>query len=457
MALKKQKRQLQMFELNFADLLDPSHQLLRAVRLIDWDALHEALPVHYSPLGRHGKPIRLMVGIHILKHHYNCSDERAVEEIHENAYWQCFCGFKHFQRGQIVDATTLVKFRDRIGIDGLQRIEAVLLKTWRSMGLVKTNRVTVDTTAQPKNIAYPTDADLLYRIRQRIVKQVKKVRQRLGLKKRFRSFNRVSQKVLMQAKKLYRHQPEKQKQAIKALLSMTHRVARQASHIGNSLYARGHKAQGRQINQLVSIGRRIVKQSRQVLKGEKPDKRLYSLHEHKVAVIKKGKAHKPCEFGSLVGLIANDDQLILAHQEYQQNTADVKTVGPLVRLMKSNTGKGPDELTGDRGFDQSYKKQRNCQRRWAVKRLAIPKKGKQPHRDSQKPWFKRALKQRVKIEPAIGHLKADHRMDRCRYKGPDGDTVNVVWAAAAWNLRKVTRIKAAKQAKAHQRITKCAA
>jgi IS5 family transposase len=63
----------------------------------------------------------------------------------------------------------------------------------------------------------------------------------------------------------------------------------------------------------------------------------------------------------------------------------------------------------------------------------------------------------VKIEPVIGHLKADHRMDRCRYKGPQGDTTNVVWAAAAWNMRKVTRIHAVKQAKAAQRKTKCAA
>ena len=41
-------------------------------------------------------------------------------------------------------------------------------------------------------------------------------------------------------------------------------------------------------------------------------------------------------------------------------------------------------------------------------------------------------------------------MDRYRYKGPEGDTTNVVWAAAAWNRRKVTRLHAVKQAKAAQ-------
>jgi IS5 family transposase len=457
MTIKKEKRQLQMFELNFADLLDSGHELMRAKKLIDWDQLHEAMRSYYSTRGRHGKPIRLMVGLHLLKHHYNCSDERAVEELHENAYWQSFCGFKCFQRGQIVEATTLVKFRDRIGVEGMQLIESALLTHWHSTGLVKTRRVAVDTTAQPKNIAYPTDADLLYRIRQRIVKQVKQVRQTIGLKKPFRSFARVSQKMLLNIKKLYRNQPDRQKQAIKELLSMTNRVVRQASRISNSLYARGHKDAGRKLNQLVSVGRRVVNQSRQVLKGEKPDRRLYAIHEHKVAAIKKGKANKPCEFGSLVSLTVNDDGMILSHAEYQQNISDSKTVGKVVNRIKTNTGKRPDVLAGDRGFDQSYKKQERCRRRWGVKRLAIPKKGKTPHRDSDARWFKNALRQRVKIEPIIGHLKTDHRMDRCRYKGPEGDTTNVVWAAAAWNMRKATRIQAAKQARAEKRKTKCAA
>lgn len=70
-----------MFELRFVDRLDPAHELLRAAALIDWDSLQDALSKYYSPLGRSGKPIRLMVGLHILKHRYNCSDERAVEEL----------------------------------------------------------------------------------------------------------------------------------------------------------------------------------------------------------------------------------------------------------------------------------------------------------------------------------------------------------------------------------------
>jgi IS5 family transposase len=412
---------------------------------------------YYSPLGRQGKPIRLMVGIHILKHRYDCSDERAVEMLHENAYWQCFCGFNTFQGGQILEASSLVKFRNRIGTGGMKQIETLLLKAWSDMGLVKTRRVSVDTTAQPKNIAYPTDADLLHRIREKIVKQIKRVREEVTLRKPFRTYVRASKKLLLGIKKFHRRNPEGRKEAIKEINEMTRHVVAQAGRVANSLYSRGFTKAGRELNRLVSLGKRIVDQTTQVLSGESPAKRIYSLHEPRVAVIKKGKSHPDCEFGAIVALSKNDDGLILSHVEYQHSVADVKTLGPVVTGIKKTLGRSPGDVTGDRGFDQSLKKQENCRRRWGIKRLAIPKKGKTPHPNSKEPWFRNALKKRAAIEPVIGHLKCDHRMDRCRYKGADGDTVNVVWATVSWNTKKVVHLHRKKEERRNQREIKRAA
>lgn len=446
-----------MFETFFSDLLNPDHELLRAASLIDWDGLQETLDVYYSPLGRQGKAIRLMVGIHLLKHRYNCSDEQAEETLHENSYWQSFCGFNSFQRGQILDATTLVKFRNRIGTEGMQQIEAFFLKTWSDMGWVKSKRIAVDTTAQPKNIAYPTDADLLHRIREKISVQVQRVRQEVALSKPFRTYSRSGKKQLLKIKKFHRKSPEERKEAIKDLQAMTRHVVSQAGRIVNSLYRRGFREAGKKLNRLVSLGKKIVDQTRQVLLGESPKPRIYSLHEPDVAVIKKGKHYPDCEFGAIVSLAKNDDGLILSHKEYQHNIADVKTLGQVIGTIRKHIGQSPQEVTADRGFDQSLQKQENCRRRWGVKHLAIPKKGKTPHPNSDKPWFKKALKQRIKIEPVIGHLKSDHRMNRCRYKGAKGDTVNVVWATLAWNTKKITRLHRQKQEKQAQREMKRAA
>jgi IS5 family transposase len=40
------------------------------------------------------------------------------------------------------------------------------------------------------------------------------------------------------------------------------------------------------------------------------------------------------------------------------------------------------------------------------------------------------MKRRAAIKPIIGHLKAEHRMDRNYLKGRDGDRINAILAAA---------------------------
>jgi len=457
MSIKLPERQLPMFELIFSDRLDPEHELMRAAHLIDWDRLHETLESYYSPRGRSGKPIRLMVGIHILKHRYNVSDERAVEELQENAYWQCFCGFKTFQTRDMVDATSLVKFRNRIGIKGLELIEQTVTRAWCVQGLVKTRRVLVDTTSQPKNIRYPTDADLLHQVREKIVKKVKEVCKEVASRRPFRSFRRKGKQVLLQVKKLYRHQPQAREKAVKVIKVMTDKVIRQSKKVVNSLYARGHNKLARELNRLLSVGKKVIKQTEKVLAGENPVKRIYSLHEPKVAAIKKGKAHPACEFGSIVSLAINEDGVILSHEEYQENVADVKTLAPVIQMVERTTGKKPQEVAADRGFDQSLNKQQRMRKRLKLKRLSIPKKGKKPHPESKQPWFKRGQRRRARIEPVIGHLKNDHRLSRCRYKGPQGDTSNVLWATLAWNMKKITRLAHRKEEKQTSRTSKQAA
>ena len=52
---------------------------------------------------------------------------------------------------------------------------------------------------------------------------------------------------------------------------------------------------------------------------------------------------------------------------------------------------------------------------------------------------KRLLKRRPAIEPAIGHTKADHRMDRCWLQGATGDALHALCCAADYNIRWLMR------------------
>ena len=51
----------------------------------------------------------------------------------------------------------------------------------------------------------------------------------------------------------------------------------------------------------------------------------------------------------------------------------------------------------------------------------------------------RWMKRRAAIEPGIGHLKREHRMDRNRLKGKEGDCFNAILSAAGMNFTKLVR------------------
>ena len=53
--------------------------------------------------------------------------------------------------------------------------------------------------------------------------------------------------------------------------------------------------------------------------------------------------------------------------------------------------------------------------------------------------IKRELKRRSAVEPVIGHLKEDHRLDRNFLKGRDGDKINAILAAAGYNFRRIAQ------------------
>ncbi len=63
-----------------------------------------------------------MVRLLILKQLENLSDEQVILQWKRNPYYQAFCGLSEFQQSLPCHSTELVKFRQRIGQDGFERI-----------------------------------------------------------------------------------------------------------------------------------------------------------------------------------------------------------------------------------------------------------------------------------------------------------------------------------------------
>ena len=170
--------------------LNPSHELYLLSQEIDWDYFEEEFKYLYSDKGRPAKEIRLMVALLVLKSIYNLSDEVLVEQHWEmNPYFQFFCGETIQCWGQPCVASDLSHFRNRIGESGVEKIlHHSIYKHGKDS---KGPNVSIDTTAQEKNITYLTDARLDKKIIDRCVKKAKKG----GIKLR-RSHTRSSKQLL---------------------------------------------------------------------------------------------------------------------------------------------------------------------------------------------------------------------------------------------------------------------
>lgn len=149
-------------------MLDQRQRLYRLAQEIDWEYFEKEFGSLYSEMGRPAKPIRLMVGLTLLKYIENLSDEGVVERWVRDPYYQYFCGEQFFQWSMPCDPTDFVYFRKRIGEAGAQKILKASLDLHAEQ--IGEEEVVADTTVQEKNITFPTDTKLRVKVIERLWK-----------------------------------------------------------------------------------------------------------------------------------------------------------------------------------------------------------------------------------------------------------------------------------------------
>ena len=427
--------------------LDPEHELLVLAEKLDWHAIHKCVKPYYKLIGRNGKDSRLMVGLLLLKHRFKLSDEQVVAGLKENIYWRTFCGLAGqiglWRNTSTVNSSSLSRFRRRLGSDGIGRIERSIRNQLVKDGSIDPKSMYIDTTAQEKNVAYPVDTHLLFKAQEKLRNGIKKL-QALGLKVRVRNFSRKAKRAVLLAAKLGGNRKERIDEANRELI----RICREMQKaVRESLRAKNPRLnkqkQGkikkakealRHLNELVS---RVINQTQQRMKDVHVANKVLSLHEPEVVAIPKGKRSKPNEYGSKVALSTDNNGFVVSHQEYSHNIFDAKTLETAVNEWETACGQAPEELAADRGFHTDELPQ-NVQQ---IPEVAIPTKGSKKHKNHKTPKFRNLQRKRAAQEPIISHLKHDHLMNRCRYKGFEGDQINVSLAVIAWNTKKWIRLE----------------
>lgn len=400
--------QQNLFGDRLIDMLDVKHELVLLSHAIEWSVFENAFGRYYTEgKGSPAKSIRLMVGLLILKHLRNLSDEVVVSTWVENPYYQYFCGKEKFYVKPPCNPTSLVKFRNRIGEAGVELIFKESIRC--NEDDLDGNDLVIDTTAQEKNVTYPTDAKLA----KKIIDKCVSIAASENIKLR-RSYSRTA-KHLMYTIQLGRH-PKKRKLAKKFMRSL------------KTIAGRLIRELFRNMNQeLLDKYEQKLQLFLTVLNQERYDKdKIYSLHEPEVACIAKGKAHRPYEFGSKVGLaVLPGKGLIVGIVNFKGNPHDSKTYQPVIDRRTENTGRKYKYHIVDKGYQGAK----------APEGTSLIISGRTRSRSAAgKRLIRSKNRKRSGIEPMIGHMKYDFRMLRNYLKGTLGDSVNALLAGAAYNF-----------------------
>ncbi len=400
-----------LFRERLDSIINLDHGLVRLGALIPWDRFDQAFGGFFRPVGRAAKPTRLMVGLHYLKHIHDLSDEDMVDRWVENPYWQHFCGFEFFQHEPPIDPSTMTRWRKRIGPEGMEQVLKATIEAAVDTGTVKPSsleRVSVDTTVQPKAIAHPTDSRLYLRALQTLVRQAR----RHGIVLR-QSYTRLSKRAAIKAGR-YAHarQFRRMRRELKRLRTFLGRVYRDVSR-----KIAGDTALEARFARLLGLVERLLAQK------PKDKTKLYALHAPEVVCISKGKARTPYEFGCKVGLaVTNREGLVLAAKAFEGNPYDGHTLAATLDQSTALTSVEPERVYVDKGYrGHDYHGE-------AAVLISGRTRGLTP-------TMRRELKRRSAIEATIGHMKTDGRLDRNWLLGHAGDAVNALLAAAGHNLR----------------------
>jgi len=404
------KQQLNLFHSPLSNILDMNDPLMALADTIEWKIFEDNFEKYYSKDGRPAKPIRLMVGILLLKQIENLSDENVVLQWKRNPYYQYFCGFDELQIVEPCHPTDLVYFRKRIGTEGMKLIFAMSVNLHSNAKDEK--QVIVDTTVQENNITYPTDGKLAIKIINHLHKIAKqeKIQLRRTYMKEIKG-HRISLRFFRHPRKI-----KKARSAMKRLKTIAKTLIRDMDRQFNN---EQHKKYAESFYLYMRV----------LLQEKNSKHKIYSLHEPHAYAVGKGKDHKKWEYGTKASLVTTKNGgIIVGVASHEKNEHDSKTLEAALTSAQSNRDKPIQEAICDRG----YKGKKEV----LGVTISIPAKTLKRDTKYQKEVKREKFRRRAAIEPIIGHVKSDHRMARNYLKGFIGDEINLLLAASAFNLKK---------------------
>jgi transposase, IS5 family len=458
-------------------LLRLPEQLARVDDMLDDPAFFAPFVPFFDPrIGRPSTPMETYLRLMFLKFRYGLGYQSLCAEVSDSITWRRFCRIP--LEASVPHPTTLMKLTTRCGATAVDGLNEALLAKAAQAKLLRTNRIRVDTTVVPSNVAYPTDSGLLARAIRRIAVTQRRIQAAGGatgtkVRDRSRSAGRRAHAIAAKLRMRSAAGKDEAHAAVRRVtgeladlaetaatdaervLANAKRALRRARAKAAALRAQGEhdpvagRRRGRlaravdDLGELVDATRQIAAQTRCRLAGQTPDgaTRRVSLHDPDARPIAKGRLGKPVEFGHKAQLVDNDDGVVLDHTVEQGNPPDAPQLAPAVERITKRTGRKPRAVTADRGYGEQ--KVDDTLRDLGVRTVVIPRKGKpgkarqaEEHRRA----FRRTVKWRTGIEGRISTLKRGYGWDRTRIDGTEGARIWAGHGVLAHNLVKISAL-----------------
>lgn len=436
------------------DLLDPVDALLDDAELVG--LVRQRLASRRSLSAHTGRPSIApdrLLRCCVVKHLKGWSFRELEREIRSNLVYR---RFTRFDADPTPNYSTFSRCFAVLGASVTQRIHDRVVAIAREEQVALGRKLRTDTTVVESNVHYPTDSALLgdgirvlTRSLQRIAGQcatgaIPVVNHARATQRRLLEINRA-------AKGLATVRQQRLRESYGGLLKLTRGVLRQAKAVvedlkadrvpisGSAISVRTQEQQLRHFMPLVEKG--LAQTHERVFQGNRhgPGKVL-SLFEPHTQAIRKGKAHRPTEFGRLVRLDEVENGIVSRYEVQEGNPADTKAWNAALEQHQMNFGRPPRMATADRGYFAA-KNERDAKVS-GVERVALPARGrlsKARAKLQKERWFKRALRWRAGIEARIGTLKHPFSMARATYKGDEGFQRYVGWCVITQNLVSMAR------------------
>ena len=436
-------------------LMDPV--LRRIDELLDDEALVdgvlEAMRGRFAQSGRRGRygtPAEVALRMLVLKHLKDWSYEQLQWEVTGNLVYRYFC---RIDGGAVPDSKTMVRLGQLLEGDSLRALFERVVQLAAARRVTRGRKMRVDTTVVEAPIRYPSDSRLCEDVTQVLCRHIERARTagvaappgfrnvRRSVGRRQREITQISRRPLARdAKRRALRRPYGR------LLATTRRVLRQAARTVKRARRKWHKLSGKArrsvhiLRRMIDLGKRVVAQTKlRVFKGVTDSAtKIVSVFEPQTKILRRGKVHKPTEFGHMVkvqeaeGGIVTDIAVTTDH--------DAKLLVPSVEIHKKVFGRVPHVVATDRGFF-SLENVRNVEM-MGVRCVAVPRPGHRSAawlaRERSRP-FRRARAWRAGGEARIARLKHTFGMHRTRYKGPSGAERCAFWAGLANNLIAIGR------------------